>query len=147
MIPEKHNKVIGFLLIGHALFNALMVIVLVQFIRVASHILGEIMVSLFTLGTKHMEGAPTFWEVLTAFDWKFQAGFSILFLIQLISGLCVLLKVKYARIAGIIGAITAMIASPVGLLIGIFALIFFFGRKGQQFYKETDNESITEELI
>lgn len=141
MSPEKHNKVIGLLLIGHALFNILMVVVLVQFIRIAANIIGEILISLFTLGTKHLEGAPTFWEVLALFDWKFRVVFSLLFLIQLISGLCVLMRVKKARVVGIVGAITAMIASPVGLLIGVFALIFFFGRKGQQFYKELQIEN------
>lgn len=138
MTAEKHNKLIGIFFFCHAVFIVALFVVLIEFIRTMAGVFVEVLVSLLSLGTKHADGPPGFWEVLTMLDWKFWTFFVVNISIHLLAGFSLLLKKSWGRIAGIVGAINAIISTPLGIILGVYVLIFLFSKKGQQLYARSE---------
>jgi hypothetical protein len=138
MTAEKHNKLIGIFFFCHTIFIVLLFVVLIEFVRTMAGLFVEVLVSILSLGTKHADGPPSFWEILTMLDWKFWTFFVLNVLIHLLAGFSLLLKKSWGRIAGIVGAINAIISTPLGIIFGVYALIFFFSKKGQQLYARSE---------
>jgi cation transport ATPase len=124
MTTEQHNKYIGisFLVYGgfHLLWMlAMFLIMIVFFINVPTSPRNEFPpVAIFS--------------IFFGFMLLFQLIFT---LPAFIAGYAMLKRKEWARIAGIVGAITSAMSVPIGTAVCVYALWFLFSDKGKEFYE------------
>ena len=118
MDSEQHNKYIAFSFFAYVGVQLLLLLLTVAW-----------MYAVFMRGPYPM---PPFFNFLIAFMMIFQLLFTAP---AAIAGWAVLKKKKWARMAGIVGAVVSGMSVPIGTAVCVYALWFFLGDQWKEVYE------------
>lgn len=123
MTAQEHNKVLGILYLVQGGFNLMGLIFTVIMIPIFYSTLSRV-----------GDDAAIPYAFITAIFIVAVTLNLILGGLDLLAGYGLLKRRSWARTAGIIAAITALLGFPLGTALGVYGLWFLFGEKGRQFY-------------
>ena len=120
MTPEEHNKYLG---ISHLVHGGLFLLLMLGMLA--------FMTTIF-LSVPGNQGPPAGFMV---FMWVFIGGFYGLMTVpSLVAGYGLLKRRSWARIAAIIGAVTAAMSFPIGTAVCVYTFWFLFSEPGKFLY-------------
>ena len=125
MTAEQHNKLLGFLLLGHSLILSLEVFI------VGRYFVNELILRPLYSSSDIAEAIAVL-MILPAVI--IVAIGLILILSQLICGLIILIKKRSAMNWGIVTSSFAIICLPIGTVVGIYGLWFLCSKKGRNYF-------------
>ncbi|HVF48835.1 MAG TPA: DUF4064 domain-containing protein [Pyrinomonadaceae bacterium] len=125
MTPEDHNKALGIMHLIYGGFHALVMLAVGLFFFAFARI--------FESMPPDADGPPA--AFFAIFGAVMIAFYLVLSVPPLVAGYGLLKNRSWARTAGIVSAIAAMISFPFGTALGVYSLWFFFGEAGKRFYE------------
>ncbi len=118
MTPEEHNKYLGW---SHLIHGGLFLLMVIAILAMMS--------SIFFLDPK--APPPAFFAIM----WVFMGGFYGLMLApNLIAGYALLKRKPWAKMAAIVGAVTAAMSFPIGTAVSAYTFWFMFSEPGKSMY-------------
>ena len=131
MTAERHNKILGTLHLVYGGFTALMMLAMSVFFYFMFRAIGN-------SPTNPGEPPLALFMGIMAFVLIF---WLLLIIPSFIAGYGLLKRKPWARTAGIIASILAVINFPHGTALGVYSLWFLFGEHGQRFYDKAGLQS------
>ena len=124
MTPQDHNKTLGIMHLIWGGFNALVIIVIALFIFAAGGFAAA------------APDAPPEVAAIFGVVGVLLLVFGLLFALpSLLAGYAMLKRKSWARVAGIVAAVFAVLNLPFGTALGVYTFWFLFGQQGQDFYQ------------
>ena len=124
--PQEHNKFVGLAQLGYAGFYLLMMIVMTAF--------EAFMFRNIYSRSEEMGGAlPTpFIVIMFVFIGFISLAMTVP---SVVAGYALLKRRRWAKVAGIVGGVTAAMSFPIGTAVCVYALWFFLGDKWKEVYE------------
>ena len=123
MTPEQHNKYLGLAHLAHGGLFLLMVLAILALMSAVFFFAPS--------GPGNPPPPPAFIAIM----WVFMGGFyGLMLLPSFIAGYALLKRKRWARVAAIIGGVTAAMSFPVGTAVCAYTFWFLFSEPGKFLY-------------
>jgi len=125
MTPQEHNKYVGLAQLGYAGFHLLMMIG-------SMGVMGFMFQNIYNR-SQEMGGPPPppFIGLIFVFVGIVNVGMTIP---SLVAGYALLKRRPWAKVAGIVGGVTAAMSFPIGSAVAVYTFWFVFSDVGKQVY-------------
>lgn len=122
--PQEHNKFVGLAQLGYAGFYLLMMVLMTAF--------EAFMFRNIYSRSEEMGALPTpFFVIMFVFIGFISLAMTVP---SVVAGYALLKRRRWAKVAGIVGGVTAAMSFPIGTAVAVYTFWFLFSDVGKQIY-------------